>query len=351
MLTDRIAAEIAQDGPMPFDRFMDIALYDPEGGFFTGGGVRSEKEGDFLTSPEVSPLFGATLARFITAEQHRIAHPLAIVEAGAGTGSLLRPLVDALDDPADVFAVEVSPAARDRLASTVPEASVVASLQEIPQPLRAVIIANELLDNLPAAVAIRRGSGWAEQWVGDDGAGLVVVEAPARDEVAAWADAFSGPVDEGAVVEVQLMAAEWVRAAVEALSAGAVVVIDYGDLAEHLTHRRGHGTVRTYRSHHLGPDPLVEPGAADITMDVNFSAMAAFASEAGAEVTLHRQDDFLAAWGLREALAELRRAELDAARRGDSMERLRLRSRVTDVEALLHPRGLGDFRVMVARRP
>ena len=102
------------------------------------------------------------------------------------------------------------------------------------------------------------------------------------------------------------------------------------------------------RAHHLGPHPLDEPGETDITADVNFTALIDTAETHGAAVRLLRQDDFLAELGLRERLSELRHAELDAARSGDEMERLRLRSLRTEAETLLHPGGLGDFRVLVA---
>jgi SAM-dependent MidA family methyltransferase len=95
---------------------------------------------------------------------------------------------------------------------------------------------------------------------------------------------------------------------------------------------------------------LAEPGATDITMDVNFSALVAVVAGSGCEVELIRQDDFLEQWGMVDLQRELRSQELEAARGGDSMERLRLRSRVTEAETLLHPRGLGDFRVLVVRR-
>jgi SAM-dependent MidA family methyltransferase len=126
------------------------------------------------------------------------------------------------------------------------------------------------------------------------------------------------------------------------LEAGAILLIDYGDNAENLLPRRQDGTLRTYRSHHLGPHPLDEPGETDITSDVNFSALL----DLRPGIRLHRQDDFLAGLGLRDRLSGLRRAELAAARAGDEMERLRLRTQVTEVETLLHPRGLGDFRVL-----
>ena len=126
----------------------------------------------------------------------------------------------------------------------------------------------------------------------------------------------------------------------------AVDVLQQGGLRP----RRAEGTMRTYRSHHLGPDPLLEPGATDITMDVDFSALQAVAVEAGAAVEYSTQRDFLTAWGLRDRLTAIRHAELEAARQGRTMERLVLRSRVTEAETLLHPRGLGDFRVLVARK-
>lgn len=347
-LLDRIAVE----GPLPFDEFMACALYDPDGGYFAGDTLRSQRGGDFLTSPEVSPMFGETLAAFVAAEGRRIGVEAPdVVEAGAGSGSLLRPLLDALDAVGRVWAVEVSPAARTALAGRVPEAVVVDGLAALPEGIRGVVVANELADNLPAALVVRRRDGWAEQRVGRaaDG-GLALVETDPRPEVAAWADAYGGDVPEGGVVEVQLAACDWLGEALGRLEAGAVVLIDYGDTADGLRPRRATGTVRTYRSHHLGPDPLAEPGATDVTMDVNFTALEEAAREAGAMPEVHRQDDFLGALGLRHRLAALRHAELDLARAGDAMGRLRLRSALTDGETLLHPRGLGDFRVLVARK-
>ncbi len=341
----RLVEAITASGPIPFDEFMGAALYGP-GGFFAGDTLRSVKGGDFLTSPEVSPLFGSTLAEFVSRERARIGEPFRLVEAGAGSGSLLAPLLDAVT--VEAWAVEVSPPARLALQKVVPLERVVDDIAGAVN--RGVVIANELLDNLPMAIAVRRGSGWAEQHVATSGSGLEIVEVPARDAVVEWADRFSGPVGEGGLVEVQLLAADWVGQVLSSLEAGALAIIDYGGTAEELEPRRITGTLRTYRSHHLGPDPLHAPGETDITADVNFTALLAAAEEAGASVELHRQDDFLSGLGLREIMSRLRHEELALARSGDELARLQVRSRRIDAEALLNPRGLGDFRVMVARR-
>ena len=332
-LKQRIIDEITVTGPMPFEQFMEVSLYDDDG-FFGGGTLRSEKGGDFLTSPEVSPLFGETLAGYVNDVRDRIGEPFRVVEAAAGSGSLLRPLLSVIE--VDAMAVEASPAARAALSDLVPVAD------ELPRSVRGVIIANELLDNLPMALAQKVEGTWRERWVGADGDGLAFVDAPPRPEVIAWLEAYSGPVPDGGWVEVQLAARDWVSGALASLGAGSLLLIDYGDTADNLLPRRQDGTLRTYRAHHLGPHPLEEPGETDITADVNFTALLDLQPSA----TLRRQDDFLTSFGLRDRLSELRREELEAARAGDDSTRLKLRTLKTEAETLLHPRGLGDFRVL-----
>ncbi|MCL1692372.1 MAG: SAM-dependent methyltransferase [Actinomycetia bacterium] len=407
MLADKLRAKIRADGPMPFEEYMDACLYDEEFGFFTTGPLRSVKDGDFLTSPEVSPWFGRMLARFVAKEQQRSgADPFLVVEVGAGSGSLLRPLMetfatsssqpssspsgggaerseaegvkesyqlpatshqhepthvppakgrgdaersDAGGLPYEFHAVEASPVARKALTELLGSDNVHTSPDDLPDTFNGAIIANELLDNLPCALAIRSGDAWVERRVGatDDRFGFVT--APARSEVAAWCDAYAGIVPEGGMVEVQLAATEWIESALQHIDHGVLVVIDYGGTAEELEPRRTQGTLRTYRSHHLGPDPFLEPGATDVTIDVNFTAMLAAAESVGASAELRRQDDFLSDLGLREQIREFRHRERDLARSGEAMQRLVVRSEATDAETLLHPRGLGDFRVLVAR--
>jgi SAM-dependent MidA family methyltransferase len=410
VLADKLRARIATDGPMPFEEYMAACLYDPDGGFFTAGPLRSVEEGDFLTSPEVSPWFGRTLARFVESQitSRKSQDPFLVVDVGAGSGSLLKPLMETLasssgkggggaaavgeveffaspsgggaerseaegvnplsrprpnsppgpdgpDSPLrgeqfEFRAVEASPAAREALRDLLGDAHVHECIHDLPERFDGAVFANELLDNFPVALAVRSGDGWVEHWVGTDDTEFGLVTAHARPEVVAWCDAYAGNVPEGGMVEVQIAATDWVEAILNRIDQGALVVIDYGGTAEELEPRRTQGTLRTYQRHHLGPDPLTEPGATDVTVDVNFTALMAAAQAAGASVELHRQDDFLANLGLRDTVRQLRQRELDLAKGDDAMARLMVRSEATDADTLLHPRGLGDFRVMVATR-
>jgi SAM-dependent MidA family methyltransferase len=353
-LVATLTARISATGPIPFDEFMRISLYDAEDGYFATGPLRSVAGGDFLTSPEVSPWFGRVVARFVADVAGERRRPVTVVDAGAGSGSLLRPLLDALADlgiPVDAHAVEVSPAARASLRA-IPGVTVHQRMGDVPLAVggRTVVVANELLDNLPAALAVRAGDGWEERHVGVVDGALTLVAAHPRPEVVTWADRFAGPVPEGGIVEVQLEASRWVTGVLRRLRGGALVAFDYGGTAAELAPRRAEGTVRTYRGHHLGPDPLLEPGATDITMDVNFTAAVAAAERAHARVELMSQAEFLERWGLGDDIDRLVSEERELAIDGDPMRRLQVRSEHTDAATLLHPRGLGDFRVLLARR-
>ena len=350
VVKSKLFSLIEQSGPMPFEAFMEHALYDADDGFFGSGELKSVKAGDFLTSPEVSPMFGEAIGRLVESEIERIGGPFRFVEVAAGSGSLLRPLIASLDRDLDAWAVEVAPAARTALSEILPPARVVGSFDRVPAPFRGVIVANELIDNLPMAIAQRVGGEWRERWVGADGGDLALIDADPRPEVSDWLDRFAGPVPDGGMVEVQLAAGDWLRSAMSMVVAGSIVLFDYGDTTENLLPRRQDGTLRTYRSHHLGPHPLDEPGATDITADVNFTALEAVALEAGWEAKIWRQDDYLAALGLRDRISAMRHEELALARSGDEMQRLKVRTLRTEAETLMNPRGLGDFRVLVARR-
>lgn len=348
-LGERIRASIAADGPMPFDVFMEMALYDTYGGFFGSGGLRSAESGDFLTSPEVSPWFGRTIARFVESVAERIGvDGFTVIDIGAGSGSLLRALLDSLSFPVSAIAVERSEAAREALR----RADGVEVVGDLPDaPWRGVVVGNEVLDNVPAALVRRTDSGWVELMVSADGGRLALTEVPSRPVVTAWAGRHAASVPPGGLVEVQIGSGDLVATVVDRLEAGAGIFFDYGDSTDGLASRRAEGTLRTYRAHHLGPDPLLEPGSTDITFDVDFTAMAQMAAERGATgIEVLTQRDLLERWGLREELSRLRHRELELARSGEAMARIEIRSEIAGIETILHPRGLGDFRALVFER-
>src|SRR6056297_4319438 len=159
LMTEEIRAEIAASGPMPFERFMELALYGSDGFYTKVGGGAAGRRGDFITSPEIGPLFGAVVARYLDAEWERIGRPevFTVVDAGAGPGTLARSVLAAAPVCADALryvAVEVSPGQRERHPDTI------RSVAEMPvEPFDGVVIANELLDNLPFRLAVF-DQGW-----------------------------------------------------------------------------------------------------------------------------------------------------------------------------------------------
>ena len=347
MLRDVLIEQITADGPMPFEVFQRAALYHPEHGFYSNGPVRSTRGGDFVTSPEVSSLFGQTVSEFASREVAFLEKPV-FVEIGAGSGSLLQPLTEGLPGGTRIVVVEHSAPAKKVLES-LDGVEVLAELPDLSDS-GAVVVGNEVVDNIPVALAVRTADGWMERLVGVRGTALEFVHAQPREHVRQWADRYGANLPVNAMLEVQIEAATWFGGVLDKIGRGAIALFDYGGLTEELETRRSSGTLRTYRNHRSGPDPLVDPGAADITTDVDFAALQDVASERGWQVTVHRQDDFLRTWGLQDRLSAIRQRELAAARSGAVMERLQLRSMRQDVEALLNPRGLGDFRVLVASK-
>ena len=171
---DEIVAAIAAHGPLRFDQYVNLALYG-EHGFYTSGGVAGRR-GDFITSPEVGPLFGCVLARYIAAERQRLgaAGDFTIVEVGAGPGTLSRSVLAATGDVRYV-AVEVSAAQRQRHPAGVE------SMADLPErPAAGVIVANELLDNLPFRLLVS-DAGWREAYVDRVGDRFVELLAPMAD--------------------------------------------------------------------------------------------------------------------------------------------------------------------------
>jgi SAM-dependent MidA family methyltransferase len=347
---DDLAGCVRADGPLRFDRFLDLALYGPHG-FYTAaveGGRAGRRGGDFLTSPEVGPLFGAVLHRWIEAERLRQGDPVdfTVVEVGAGPGTLARSIRAAerrtaehrVDRPTAAggwstryLAVEVSPAQR----AAHPEA--VESLAELPDPpVTGVVIANELLDNLPFRLLVFDG-GWREAHVDVDRDGRAVeVLAPGPVEPPPW---LPRSAPHGARVPWQQRAADWVDGARALVPGGAVLCIDYttATTAE-LAGEPWRAWLRTYRGHDRGAHYLRDLGLQDITAQVAVDQLPA-------DVVVRSQAQFLQRWGIDELVEEGRRA-WEAAAAAPTVAALAMRSRVSEAEALLDPTGLGGFSVL-----
>ena len=361
---DAIRAEIAADGPIPFARFMALALGHPAGGYYTGPRARPTRSGDFLTAPELHPIFGAALARQLDDAWQRMGRPdpFTLVEYGAGAGTLalailegLRadrsPLADAL-----VYApIELNPHRLAELAERATAAGlpVVAPpmARPVPAPVIGAVVANEFLDALPVhAVEIRDGRP-LEVHVGvtADGAFRETLLAPSTPAVTTRLDALSVAgvaLAEGQRAELCLALEGWVVEVAVTLSTGIVLVIDYGAAAPALygpRHRAG--TLMTYQGHAADGSPGApyrDIGERDITAHVDTTTLERLLDAAGFAVLGDTtQAELLVSCGLQDLLERERRRSSDVA------AALLLRSAVM---RLLDPRHLGGFRAVVAGR-
>jgi SAM-dependent MidA family methyltransferase len=309
-------------------------LYHPTLGFYETGGSAG-RAGDFLTSPEVGPLFGAVLARALDAWWSELGHPdpFTVVEAGAGRGALAKAVLAAAPacGPALRYvAVERSAALRRQHSAGMESAG---ALPE--EPFTGVVLANELLDNLPFGLLERQAGGWAEVRVDAD---LTEVLVPAG---AGAGPALDAPA--GTRIPVQRAAHDWIDHACRLVARGRVVAIDYAGTTESLARRPWTDWVRTYRSHGRGTHPLADLGRQDITCEVAVDQLP--------PATVNRsQAEFLRAFGLDDLAAEARAAWHERAHIGD-LQALRSRSRVHEAAALTDEAGLGAFRVLEWARP
>ena len=330
--SDEVRAAIAAAGGLiRFDEFMRIALYG-DAGFYASGG-RAGRRGDFITSPEVGPLFGAVLARWIDSEFRRLGKPddFAIVELGAGPGTLARTILAAAPQwRARYYAVEVS----KRQRGAHPDG--VLSLPEPPpDPVRGVVIANELLDNVPFRLAVFDG-GWREVAVSaGSGAGfdeITIAPDPAWD----WLPSVA---PHGTRLPIQDHAAAWVTEARALLVDGTVLVFDYCTTATpELLSRPWREWLRTYRAQVRGGHYLQSPGAQDITTQVCVDQLPP-------PTMVELQAEFLRRWGIDQLIDEGRREWAAAADR-PGVKALSMRSRIREGEALLDADGLGAFHAL-----
>jgi SAM-dependent MidA family methyltransferase len=348
----RAAIELA-GGFLPFDRYMDLALYAPGLGYYAAGATKLGPGGDFVTAPELTPLFAGALATQIMSIL-AVTGRREIVELGGGSGRLAADLLHALAArdalPSRYAILEVSPDLRERQRATLArDAAVhrplVAWLDALPDAIDGVVIANEVLDALPVRIAVRRRGAWLERGVTWDleGSCFAWAERPADSGLAALA-AARFPAGGDYVSEINLRAEALVEAVARRLAQGAALFIDYGfPAAEYYHPQRNRGTLMCHFRHRAHDNPFAWPGLTDITAHVDFTAMAEAGERAGLEVAgFAAQAPFLVGGGILDALAAV----------GPS-ESLAYIAAAAPVQKLLAPAEMGElFKVLaLARTP
>ena len=286
----------AAGGWIGFDRFMELALYAPGLGYYVAGAAKFGPAGDFVTAPEISPLFGRAIANQVAELVDRLARDggaaaVRILEFGAGTGALAGPLIDEMQRLGVAFGgyliVETSPDLRQRQQERLGTRPV-RWLDAPPEGFCGVIIANEVLDVMPVRLFVRRSDGVRERGVALRDGRLAFEERPAPPDLAravADIERECGPWAAGYGSEVGFLARAWMRSLAGWLQRGAALLVDYGFPARELYHpQRLMGTLMCHFRHRAHADPLWWPGLNDITAHVDFSAMAAAADEAGLDV-------------------------------------------------------------------
>jgi SAM-dependent MidA family methyltransferase len=303
-----IADEIRQrQGWISFARYMELVLYAPHFGYYSGGAAKLGKEGDFTTAPELSPLFGATLAA-LAAEMFAQTAP-AILEFGAGSGKLAHDILTELAAAGVALEryliVEVSPQLRARQQEALAAFPNVQWLDRWPAHFSGVAIGNEVLDAMPVSLVVKRAEGWCERGVtweeNESGVGAFVFEDRACDAALAAQIPDADALPAGYLTEVHPTAAAFMRSLAAMLcgtgggddgeDSGAqpggalALLIDYGFPGhEYYLGQRSQGTLMCHYRHHAHPDPFYLPGLQDVTAHVDFTAMAQAAVDGGLDL-------------------------------------------------------------------
>ena len=313
---------------------MDEALYSKYG-FFNNEKVRSQKGGDFLTSPEVSEYFGKILNKWI--QKNNL--DLNITEFGSGTGSLIEQI-----ENKNKFAVEISSTAREELSQkNIQNAS---SLEELTYKNSDLVFGNEVLDNIPCSVAIYKDGKWQEKIISFDDGIFSYDFVEARKKIVEWIEFNRIKANENIDIEIQINIDIFLEKIINKLNPKNFLFFDYGYEQKDRDKRKYRSLLRTYKDHHLSVDPISEPGNVDITYDINFSAVIRKLKTLGYESNLSLQREFLITNGFDEYFDDLQKKLLFS----EGIENLKINSQLSGLKALIDSNGLGGFYCLEAKK-
>ncbi|MCI4331105.1 MAG: SAM-dependent methyltransferase [Thermoplasmata archaeon] len=346
---DRLRSAAGHGGRLSFDRFLEIALYDPDAGFYQAERPRLGPEGDFYTAAHVHPLFGRTIAARIWAEFVRRGRPYGfrVVEMGPGDGALASQIASALSarltpgEEVEYLLVDRAARMLDRALDRIARDGPMNGIRWRSAPslsgdgvFAGVVLANEFLDALPFRRLVWRGGSWHELLVDLSSEPFSWAEGPMARGVPS--PALPPGAREGAILEVGLQAEAFLREVGDHLRSGAALFLDYGADEEVLIQGHSAGTLTGFRRHRAVPYPLESPGEVDLSAFVNFTRVRSSARASGlTEVGYRSQADTLGAWGFSELL------EAELAATGDPEARVK-----TQLAAKNLLFGFGNFQVL-----
>ncbi len=358
-LVELLRRRIDAEGAISFHDFMETALYHPQHGYYTARQPMG-REGDYLTSPEVHPIFGALVAKQLRQcwELMGQPQPFDVVEPGAGTGLLARDILRWAQTRApELFQamryriVELSPALRRRQEETLaslpaePVEAQVKWLDELPEQFEGCLLSNELIDSFPVHRIVHQDGQLLEVYVSHRDGRFEELSGPASTERIAeyFADLGLWP-GEGCLAEVNLGALDWMKTAAGALRRGFVLTFDYGYPAEELyAPWRREGTLLCFYRHNPSQDPYARIGKQDMTAHIDFTSLIRTGEACGLAVTgFTTQARFLAKLGIGAGVEAVARESPGA------LEEYYARRRA--VLELIDPAGLGRIRVLAQRK-
>ena len=347
-LKRRIAGEIAAAGGwIGFDRFMELALYAPGMGYYSGGAHKFGAAGDFVTAPEITPLFSQALAA--QAVQIMALSAPQIIEVGAGSGRLAADLLLELEQrgalPERYAILDLSGELRERQRKTIEQRaphllSRVVWLDRLPEHFDGLVLANELLDAMPVHLVVWGEEAICERPVASENEGFVWCDQPASGRVLERAQALTNEysLPPGYLSEINLAATDWTASWASILGKGALLLIDYGFPQHEYYHpQRDSGTLMCHYRHQAHTEPFFLPGLQDITAHVDFTAIVEAGFAAGLDFLGYTtQAAFLLNCGLAELMARV------------SSDDLRYLPQAQAAQKLLSPAEMGELFKVIA---